>query len=127
MYRQEVHRTTLIQASLRHIIRHDIKQFLQAVQQNIKFMVTVSCIFQKALRPEIYSIPPIYFKSAPIRTTQACDIDEILDGIYQDIWTKIEDFTMNGSGWIMYKLLNIDIEVSKMLIYLLNYTCIYLP
>ena len=118
LYRQEVHRTTLIQTSLRHYIRHDIKQFLNAVQRNIKFMVTVSFIFQKALRPGIYTIPPIYFKSSPIRTTQASNIDEILDGIYQDIWIKVEDFIMNGSGWIMYKLLNIDVEVSRILIYI---------
>lgn len=112
LYRKEIHATSQIQSRLRYTIRHDIKQFLHAVRQNIKFVVTASFIFQKALRPEIYTIPPIYFKSTPVRTTQPTNIDEILDGIYQHLWMKVEDFTMNGSGWAMYKLLNVDVEVS---------------
>ena len=111
LFRDEAHATSNIQSRLRHAVRHDIKGIIQRIKQNIKFIVTISCVFEKTLRPGIYTIPPAFFKSSPIRTVQAHNLEEIVNGIFEDLWAQIENYVQNGSGWCLRKLLNIDLEV----------------
>ena len=80
-----------------------------------KFQVTVSCIFRKTLQEWVYSEPPPYFKSIPVKTTTSMKLKEILREMYLDLWNQIEEYIKNGSGWNLYKLCNIDVQVSSRL------------
>ena len=111
VYRMELHIKADIQSRLRHGIMQDARRMLQKQHQNVKFTLAINCIFKKALRPNVLTDPPIYFRTMPASTTHAISLNEILEEMYQHIWNQVEGFTRNGSGWVMHSLENIDIQV----------------
>ena len=111
MFRYTVHSTKNIHDELRNILKHDVRDIIQQVRQNIKFIITINCIFEKSLRPGIYTNPPVYFKTLPVTTTLDRDLDNILTEMNNDLWSKIENYVQNGSGWCLRQLVNIDLEV----------------
>ena len=120
LLRNEVNSTENIQERLRDVVIHDIYDIITKEKNNIKFQVTVSCIFQKTLREGIFTEPPPYFKTTPVKSTSSINLKEIVRGMYLDLWNQIEEYIKNGSGWSLYQLCNIDLQVGSILYDLIN-------
>ena len=125
LLRNVVRSTTNIQERLRHIIMNDIRGIIKRTRKNIKFIITVSFVSEKSLRPGVFTIPPAYFKSSPVRTTSGLKLEEMLGEIYNDLWLQIENYVKIGSVWALRELKEIDLQVCfsyvySYIIYLLN-------
>ena len=121
LLRKELNITENIQKRMRDVVMHDIYNTITKERNNIKFQVTVSCIFRKTLQEWVYSEPPPYFKSIPVKTTTSMKLKEILREMYLDLWNQIEEYIKNGSGWNLYQLCNIDVQVSLRLYMIMIY------
>ena len=113
LYRSELAAKTNIEERLRQAITHEGREAIQQEQNNIKFTFTVKCIFEKALRPGVFTDPPAFFKTSPVATTQASAIDEILQGMFEDVWEQIKNYVRNGSGWALREVINVDMQVCQ--------------
>ena len=121
LLRKEINSTENIQKRMRDTVIHDIYDIITKERNNIKFQVTVSCIFQKTLQEWVYTEPPPYFKTTPVKTTSNTKLKEILKEMYLDLWNQIEEYIKNGSGWNLYQLCNIDVQVSSRLYMIMIY------
>ena len=111
LFRMELHTQADIQSHLREGIMQDVKRILQKEHRNVKFSVAINCKFKKALRPNVITDPPIFFRTMPTCTTQAIQLDEVLNNMYEHLWNQVEQFVRNGSGWIIQSLEHIDMQV----------------
>ena len=111
LFRMELHTQVDIQSHLREGIMQDVKRILQKEHRNVKFSVAINCKFKKALRPNVITDPPIFFRTMPTCTTQAIQLDEVLNNMYEHLWNQVEQFVRNGSGWIIQSLEHIDMQV----------------
>ena len=114
LYRRQLNAKTDIQTRLRHTIIYDVRGVLSRELNNVKFIVTVTCIFEKALRPGVYSDPPVFFKTSRIATTHPQPIESILQDMYEDVWEQINGYIHNGSGWISCEVLNVEMQVCQL-------------
>ena len=121
LLRKEVDSTENIQKRMRDVVMHDIYDIITKERNNIKFQVTVSCIFRKTLKEWVYTEPPPYFKTTPVKTTTSTNLKEILREMYLDLWNQIEEYIKNGSGWNLYQLCNVDVQVSSRLYMIMIY------
>lgn len=111
VYRRELYAKNNFQAQLRHAIMHDGRGVLRRERNNVKFNFTTKCIFEKALRPGVFTDPPAYFKTSPVATTRSTPIETILQGMFEDIWGQINAYVRNGSGWTLREVLDVDMQV----------------
>ena len=111
LFRMELHTQVDIQSRLREGIMQDVKRILQKEHQNVKFTVAINCKFKKALRPNVITDPPIFFRTMPACTTQATELDYVLNNMYEHLWNQVEEFVRNGSGWVIQSLEHIDMQV----------------
>ena len=111
LYRRTLEAKTNIQAQLRNAIMHDGRGVLRRERSNVKFTCTAKCIYEKALRPGVFTDPAVYFKTSPVATTRSTPIETILHGMFEDIWEQISAYVRNGSGWTLRELLDVDMQV----------------
>ena len=116
LYRKQVNAKTNIQEQLKHGIIQDGLEILRQQRNNVKFIFTVKCIFEKALRPGVYTEPAAYFKTSPIPTTHSTPLKSILQGMFEHVWEQIESYVHNGSGWVLRELLDVDMQVCEPLL-----------
>ena len=78
--------------------------------QKDRLVVALRVVFHQATDPTFLSEPPPVFKTTPIEILTATDIDEVLQSIYGQLLTKIDDFEMSGSGWLLHELSRLDLH-----------------
>ena len=115
IYRSHLAEKSNIPERLRDVIMHDARDVIKSERDNVKFMITATVIYEKAMRPGVFTDPPVYFKTTPVATTHVHSIDEVLDGMYEHVLEQILAYQQNGSGWIMQELRNIDLQVCTIL------------
>ena len=79
-----------------------------------KFVVSTFVNFHQASDGEITD-PPAVFRSEPVTLyslTEEVDLDYQLTTIYNNILLKMNTFTRNGSGWILNRILAIDLSIT---------------
>ena len=111
LYRRTLEAKSNMQAQLRNAIMHDGRGVLRRERSNVKFTFTVKCIYEKALRPGVFTDPAAYFKTSPVATTRSTPIETILQGMFEDIWEQISAYVRNGSGWTLREILDVDMQV----------------
>ena len=111
LYRRTLEAKSNMQAQLRNAIMHDGRGILRRERSNVKFTFTVKCIYEKALRPGVFTDPAAYFKTSPVATTRSTPIETILQGMFEDIWEQISAYVRNGSGWTLREILDVDMQV----------------
>ena len=112
LYRKEVQIKSHFKERLEEIIADDVIKVVRNQQRNNKFYIAITVIFQKTLHKEIFTDPPIYFTTTPTPTTNASTLMNILDEMGKHLYKKIEAYTQNGSGWRLYEIRNVDVQVS---------------
>ena len=111
LYRKEAHIKKSFKENLENIISDDVSVVIKNQQGNIKFCIAITVIFQKALQKEVFTDPPIYFTTTPTPTTSASTLANILDGMAKDLNSQIDTYTKNGSGWKVYEIKHVDVQV----------------
>ena len=112
LYRRVLNTNRNIFEQVRHVVMHNARGILRRQRHNVKFYITGKFIFEKALRPGVFTDPPVYFNTSPLTTTSGRPIEEALRIMYQDLTGQINEFIRNGSGWSLRTALEIDLRVA---------------
>ena len=57
--------------------------------------------------------PPVVFNTEPVPMLESTDIACVLESIFNSFTSKIETFSIQGSGWVLDRLLNIQLHVAE--------------
>ena len=66
--------------------------------------------FEQLTNPEFLTEPPITLKVKPHQILKDTNIEETLEKIYNALLTLIDNFEGGGSGWILHRLLKLDLN-----------------
>ena len=127
LYRRTLEAKSNMQAQLRNAIMHDGHSVLRRERSNVKFTFTVKCIYEKALRPGVFTDPAAYFKTSPFATTRSTPIETILQDVWrylgtnicirtQRIWLDTTGNTRRGYAGMLMKLSFCSSNSCKLLI-----------
>ena len=83
----------------------------QKKRRALKVNMSLHVKFEKATDPSIVTEPPIVFVCEQFEVYEETNIDEVLDAIKEQLINRIEVFEMNGSGWIVSRLVALDTTV----------------
>ena len=78
-----------------------------------KWYFVLKMEFYKMTNPTIVTNPPAFFRSEPIASYRKYDknVWEIIKG---QLLNQIENYEKNGSGWVAYRLLSLDVTFARM-------------
>ena len=82
-------------------------------KQAVKFYVSLIANFHLASNPTFFTEPPPCFNSKPLEVLQSTDLDEVLYDTTNQLTTQIEEFQQRRSGWVLDKLLRLDLHVAE--------------
>ena len=77
----------------------------------IKFYLSLHLNFCLNTDESFVTDPPIVLNSNTEEVYRTSDIDAILKLIYENLCTQIEDFERRGSGWVLDKLVRLDLHI----------------
>ena len=112
VYRKEINSHN-VHAALHDSIIKQCGNIISTQRAHVKWYITVKLTFQKATRPDVFTNPPIYLRSSPFATTISTPLKESLLESIKILEEKIDNFTRNGSGWRVYSIQTIDLNIAK--------------
>ena len=99
-------------------------QALQQVQERMaieqentrpfKTYISLKVNFYKAANPDVITEPTPCFNSEPSVVYASSDLSSIMDVIQSNIMQQINNYERNGSGWVLYNLVNLDLHLLRM-------------
>ena len=95
-------------STLKPSILQDLSQKLA-----IKIYVSLKLNFHLSIDTTYVTDPPVVFNTDPVSVLMSTDIERILEKIFETLTSKIETFSMQGSGWVLHKLLNLQLHVTE--------------
>ena len=78
----------------------------------IEIYVSLKLNFHLSVDSSYVTDPPVVFNTEPISLLESTEIARVLEGIFESFTSKIETFSMQGSGWVLHKLLNLHLHVA---------------
>lgn len=111
-----------IRLTMGQAIREDLKHFSNMrLQYIIKIKMKKSITVEKLLNkkgnddiPVEFAYEDFYFTTSTITVYNEDDIDNVLEEIYNDILTKIENFIINGSNWTIVRILKSELHIAEL-------------
>ena len=94
-------------STLKPSILHDLTQKLA-----IKIYVSLKLNFHLSVDFNYITDPPIVFNTEHTPVLESTNIAHVLEDIFESFTSKIETFCMQGSGWVLHKLLNLQLHVA---------------
>ena len=88
---------------------HQIEQLSR--DQNVKWYLTLAVVFHRAVRPDILTDPPIFFRTEAVASTSSNPLDLQLKVALRRLWQEIDTYEENGSGWVIDHRIQLDIHV----------------
>ena len=104
---------------LREIIMKDVPELVNSKRAEIgdsfKWYLGLKVLFAKANNPDVFTDPPVVFLTNPVISYHSW-------GLQEDPWKKTEEqlnhkignYEKNGSGWILERMLSLDVTVCTM-------------
>ena len=77
----------------------------------LKFYLSLHANFHLGSDESFQTDPPIVFNTDPFEIYESTEVDGILTQTYEKLFSSIEEFQHRGSGWVLDKLLRIDIHI----------------
>ena len=112
LYKKVLNKKRNLYNKLNAVLMNDIQDVIRKQEHNVKFIVTVSVIYYKELNENmLFTDPAVFFKSQPVRTIEASRLEDILEEIFKDLWQQIEDYVNNGSGWMLYEIKDVYVQI----------------
>ena len=92
--------------SLECQIKDEIK-----TRKAIKFYLSLYADFHLASDTTFKTDPPVVLSTSAAEVFESSDVGEILHRTYQNLVKTIEDFQLTGSGWVLDKLVKLDLHI----------------
>jgi hypothetical protein len=101
----------IILSPLKHT---NVITFLQkevAVQTGIKWYFGLTLTFRKAPSSDVITDPPVVLHTAPKMGLMGTNYEQELSKALEEMIEKIDTFERNGSGWVVDKFLQLDLNI----------------
>ena len=80
-------------------------------KQVIMFYVSLHANFHLGSDEEFKTEPPAVLNTEALEIFKSTDIDDLLNHTYENLVSSIENFQQRGSGWVLDKLLKLDLHI----------------
>ena len=77
----------------------------------IKFYISLHASFHLAINEEVKTEPPIVLNTSPTEALKSSNPQDLLRRAYEDFEEMLKNFTAIGSGWVLRKLLALDLHI----------------
>ena len=91
-------------------MRDKIYRYVQRCRA-LKFTMSINVKFVKTDDSSIKTDPPVWFTTQPFPVYKGSDINDLLSCTQKQLLNRIDTFESNGSGWILNKLIFLDVNV----------------
>ena len=82
-----------------------------AVQHGIKWYFGLTLTFRKAAFLDVITDPPVVLHTEPEMGLRGTNYERKLNEAFEEMIGKIDTFERNGSGWIVDKFLQLDLNI----------------
>ena len=83
-----------------------------AVQHGIKWYFALTLTFRKAAFLDVITDPPVVLHTEPKMGLMGTNYEQELSKALEEMMEKIDTFERNGSGWIVDKFLQLDLNIA---------------
>ena len=90
------------------ILQHNSSQTKQ-----LKYTMSIYVVFEKAVDPEVKTIPDVVLTTGPRIVYPDTDIDKALENTVDELFQLIEEYEGVGSGWIIDHLVRLDTSLNS--------------
>ncbi len=77
----------------------------------IKFYISLHANFHLSSDTGFMTDPPVVLNTHIVEIYESSEVEEILANTYEDLISEIENFQHRGSGWVLDRLLKLDLHV----------------
>ena len=99
--------------NLRSVLMNDARLLVVEAAGLFKWYLGLEVVFHKSIDPAVETEPPAYFRTDPIPSYQKYD-DDVWEVVKGQLEMELENYQTNGSGWIVSRLLNLDVNFVEM-------------
>ena len=78
-----------------------------------KIYVTLQAQLRQSTDPDIVTDPPACFVTEPVVILPTTNLKDVIDVFYTDLIQQVDLFERNDSGWILKRLIYLDINLAK--------------
>ena len=113
VYRKQLSQTSDMD-NLKSALTTDAITVLQkevAVQTGIKWYFGLTLTFRKAPSSDVITDPPVVLHTAPKMGLMGTNYERELSKEFEEMIEKIDTFERNGSGWVVDKFLQLDLNI----------------
>ena len=76
-----------------------------------KFYLSITTVFHKPTDPGVFTDPAPTFNSEPVAIFPTTNLEEYAEILFQNLMHQRVNFQGEGSGWVLFSLVSIDINV----------------
>ena len=102
-----------VYGSLQKVVKSTAYDLVIEATGVFKWYLGLKVIFHKASDPNMLSDPPPFFQSYPTPSYHKYD-DETWDIVKEQLEKQIENYECNGSGWVLSRLVTLDVTFAEM-------------
>ena len=99
--------------NLRSVLMNDTRLLVVEAAGLFKWYLGLEVVFHQSIDPEVETIPPAYFRTDPIPSYHK-HADEAWEIVKGQLEMELENYQTNGSGWIVSRLVNLDVFFVEM-------------
>ena len=86
---------------------------IQRNNESVKYYISLHCIFYKPTEPDCVTDPPVVFNSGNSVLLASSNIKDQMEINYDNLLQSVENYEINGSGWILLHLVYLDIKTVR--------------
>ena len=83
---------------------------IQRNNENVKYYISLRCLYYKPTDPDVVTDPPVVFNSGTSLLLAGSNVEEQMKINYDNLKHSVEDYETNGSGWSLLNLASLDIN-----------------
>ena len=101
-----------IYETLHSVVHNDVYNLVINTTGLFKWYLGLKVIFYKMIDPQVQSDPPAFFQTDPIASYYKYN-DSVWEVINGQLEQQIENFERSGSGWVVSRLVSLDVTFAK--------------
>ena len=86
---------------------------IQRSNTNVKYYISIHCLFYKPTDPDCVTDPPAVFTSGTSTLLAGSNMKEQMEINYENLLQSIELYETNGSGWCLLRFISLDIKTVR--------------
>ena len=93
------------------VLKESTFQMENRINEEVKFYLSLHVNFHLSTDVAFLTDPPAVLSTDTIEVYDSCDVHDELNSTYENLVSVIEDFQQRGSGWILDKLIALDLHL----------------